>query len=62
MQSFLKILSYLGLALTVVPSFLVFSGVIDLSYHKMLMLIGTLLWFLTAPFWMNKQKHQATPA
>ena len=59
MQSILKIISFIGLALTVVPSFLVFSGAIELNFHKTLMLIGTLLWFVTAPFWMNKQKEPA---
>lgn len=62
MQAILKILSYIGLILTVVPSFLVFSGAIELSFHKTLMLIGTLLWFSTAPFWMNRQKQPATKA
>lgn len=62
MQFILKILSYIGLILTVVPSFLVFAGVIELSFHKTLMLIGTLLWFLTAPFWMNKEKHPVAEA
>ncbi|MCJ8166549.1 hypothetical protein MKJ04_17015 [Pontibacter sp. E15-1] len=57
MQTILKILSFLGLALTIVPSLLVFSGVIELSFHKTLMLAGTLLWFFTAPFWLNKTKH-----
>lgn len=59
MQSILKIISFIGLILTVVPSFLVFSGAIELNDHKTLMLIGTLLWFVTAPFWMNKQKEPA---
>lgn len=62
MQLILKVLSYIGLILTVVPSFLVFAGVIELSFHKTLMLIGTLLWFLTAPFWMNKEKHPIAEA
>lgn len=62
MLAILKIISYIGLILTVVPSFLVFSGAIELSFHKTLMLIGTLLWFFTAPFWMNKQKEGATEA
>lgn len=62
MQAILKLISFLGLLLTVVPSLLVFSGTIELSFHKTLMLIGTLLWFGTAPFWMNKQKAEAAKA
>ena len=57
MRSILKIISYIGLLLTVVPAFLVFAGVIELNFHKTLMVIGTLLWFFTAPFWMNKETH-----
>jgi len=55
MKTILKILSFIGLILTVVPSFMVFSGSITLDMHKWLMLIGTLVWFFTAPFWMNKK-------
>jgi hypothetical protein len=55
MRAILKILSFIGLILTVVPSFLVFSGSITLDMHKWLMLLGTILWFVSAPFWMNKK-------
>jgi hypothetical protein len=55
MKYFLIILSVIGLLLTVVPSLLVFSGIIDLASHKKLMMAGTVLWFVTAPFWMNKK-------
>jgi hypothetical protein len=55
MKSILKIFSAVGLILTVVPSFLVFSGAITLDMHKWLMLLGTIIWFFTAPFWMNKK-------
>jgi hypothetical protein len=53
MKPLLRILSYIGLLLTVVPSVLVFAGSISLDLHKQLMAAGMLLWFLTAPFWMN---------
>ncbi|MEJ2545259.1 MAG: hypothetical protein P8Y99_14420 [Calditrichaceae bacterium] len=52
----LKIVSYIGLILTLIPSFLVFSKVIELDTNKYLMLFGTLLWFGCAPFWINKTK------
>ncbi|MEJ2504054.1 MAG: hypothetical protein P8177_12220 [Gemmatimonadota bacterium] len=41
-----------ALAFTVVPSFLVFAGAIPWRTHAVWMLVGTLLWFATAPFWM----------
>lgn len=54
MKLLLKYISLLGLLLTVIPSFLVFNGAIDISLHKTLMLIGTFLWFIPAPFWIKK--------
>lgn len=50
MMSILRGLSYLGLALTLLPSFVVFQGGISLDAHKWLMFLGTLLWFVTAAF------------
>ncbi len=49
----LKSISLLGLLLTLIPSFLVFYKVIDRPTHFILMLIGTFLWFVSAPFWMK---------
>lgn len=54
MNILLKLLSLIGLLLTVVPSVLYFYQNITFDMHKLLMAIGTALWFLTAPFWMNK--------
>ena len=59
MKTLLKVISGTGLLLTVVPSFLVFSGTIPWERHALLMLIGTLLWFGTAPFWMKKDEAEA---
>ena len=55
MKNLLKTLSYIGLGLTVIPSFFVFSGQIAWSTHARLMMAGTLLWFVTAPFWIKKR-------
>ena len=49
------ILSLIGLGLTVIPSFLVFAGVISLYENKELMFAGTVLWFITAPLWIGKK-------
>jgi hypothetical protein len=56
-KSVLKIISGVGLLLTIVPSLYVFAGTIDIKANKILMLIGTIIWFLTAPLWMNKSKN-----
>jgi len=53
MNAVLKVISFVGLALTVVPACLVFAGTLTWDTHAMLMGIGTVLWFVTAPFWMK---------
>jgi hypothetical protein len=52
-------ISFIGLALTIIPSFLVFDQKIPLEQNKTLMFIGTLVWFVTAPFWMKRKKDPA---
>lgn len=56
MKTILVILSVLGLALTVIPSVLVFVQEISLQTHQYLMFFGMLLWFGTSPFWIKEQK------
>lgn len=56
MKAFLILISILGLALTVVPAFLVFFGIITWDAHAKLMLAGMILWFGSAPFWMKPKK------
>lgn len=53
MKAIAFILSVVALALSVVPSFLVFYGVIPWERHAQLMIAGMVLWFVTAPFWMK---------
>lgn len=53
MKLTLKILSAVGLGLTIVPSILVFSGAISWHTHAGLMLAGMVVWFATAPGWMK---------
>jgi hypothetical protein len=50
----LKILSFIGLCLTIIPSVLVFKDIISLDLYKDLMLGGSLIWLINAPFWINK--------
>ncbi|RAI91512.1 hypothetical protein [Algoriphagus yeomjeoni] len=58
MKNILKIISFAALALTLAPSFLVFKGSITPELSKTLMLIGTIVWFATASFWMNKSEEE----
>lgn len=57
MKSLIKFISYTGLGLTLIPSFLVFTGNISFDSSKILMFIGTIIWFASAPGWMNKIKE-----
>jgi hypothetical protein len=54
MKNLLRIISFLGLILTVFPGILVFMGKLSFENYKTWVLIGTLIWFATAPFWINK--------
>ena len=54
-----KIISFIGLGLTLIPAFLVYLGMVDLDTHKSLMLLGTLIWFATAPAWINRPSEPA---
>lgn len=53
-KKLLMILSFAGLTMTIVPSFLVFFQKMPLDQNKMLMALGTVIWFVTAPLWMKK--------
>ena len=53
MNAILKIISYVGLGLTIVPSLLLLAG-FPSAQHTLLATVGMMLWFATAPFWVNK--------
>ena len=55
MKRIYQLLSATGLLLTVLPAVLVFTGSIEWSTHASLMIVGTILWFLTAPAWLNRE-------
>lgn len=57
-----KVLSFAGLALTVVPSLLVFAGNLSWRSHATLMLIGAAVWFATAPLWMRSTRAKRESA
>ena len=56
MYYFLKYASYLGLALSVLPSFLVFTGQLRLDTYYPLMTGAMLLWFIIAIGWIRPGK------
>ena len=55
----LKIISYLALAGTIIPSLMVFFGDLDLQMNKTIMTISMIVWFVTVPFWINKKSDEA---
>ncbi|MCB0564175.1 MAG: hypothetical protein KDD01_07345 [Phaeodactylibacter sp.] len=55
-RTILGILALSGLLLTLLPSTLVFAGVISAPVNKILMAVGMLLWFTMAPFWIKRAK------
>ena len=56
MNLILKLISFTGLVLTIIPCFLVFTNVIPVELSKKLMLIGTFMWFGSAVIWIKKDK------
>ena len=49
----IKLLSYLALVLTIVPALLFATGVLSEDTMKLVLLVGTVLWFATAPRWLH---------
>lgn len=54
MKKLLPAISFAGLALIIVPACLYLAGFTDKPQMKTLMLVGTVLWFVSAPLWMGK--------
>jgi hypothetical protein len=50
----LQVISFVGLALSIIPSFLVFGGALSKEIYLNLMVIGMLMWFCTAVFWIKR--------
>lgn len=53
MKTAARYVSYLALALTVVPPALFAAGSLGDGAMKAAMLVGAVLWFVTAPQWMH---------
>ncbi len=54
----LKTISYLALGGTIIPSLLVFFGDMNLTTNKRIMAVSMVVWFITAPFWINKNSEK----
>ena len=56
MKKLLPVISSLGLALIIVPACLYLGGSIAKTQMEVLMLVGTVLWFASAPLWMGRNE------
>jgi len=56
MKNLAKIISFLALAASLVPSLLYFTGTIDHDAVKWTALIATIVWFVSTPVWAGQRK------
>lgn len=59
MKTFLKTVSFAGLALMLLGAVLVFNGAISQGAYHALAIAGTVAWFTTVPFWMKRRLHHS---
>ena len=57
MTTLLKVISFIGLGLSIIPSLLVFAGHLEMQTNLRLMVVGMLLWFGSAVFWIKPDQH-----
>lgn len=53
--SIAKPVSWVSLALIIVPPFLYFGGTVSQAVMTQIMLAGTFIWFLSASLWMKSE-------
>ena len=58
MRTLLRVVSSLGLALTLLPPVLAFGGRLPQSASFTLINIGMVLWFGTAVFWIGRERAE----
>lgn len=58
MKKLLPFVSLLGLALVILAPALYLAGSTDKQSMTTAMLVGTLLWFGTVPFWLGKKPSE----
>ena len=56
MKTLAQIISWLALATTIIPALMYLTGGIELHRVKLWMLVATVVWFVTVPIWMGRQK------
>lgn len=56
MKKLLPIISAAALLSIIVSAGMYVAGSLDKQQMQMLMIVGTILWFVSAPLWMGRQK------
>jgi len=56
MKKVLITISYLSLAAIVMVPVLFYLGRISLETNKLLLMVATVIWFVSALFWMGREK------
>jgi hypothetical protein len=66
MRRLLQLVSWIALLGTVAPSTLYLTGTMQLPQVKLVMLVATIAWFASTPFWMGRTPEapgaEETPA
>jgi hypothetical protein len=56
MKKLIVLISFVGLGLVIGPALLYLFDTLDKTIMKNLMLLGTILWFASVPFWMGRNR------
>jgi hypothetical protein len=55
MKGLMPVVSYVGLALVLVPALAYLAGSMEKGTMTNVMLAGTIVWFGSVPFWMGRK-------
>ena len=58
MRVLMPFVSYVGLALVIVPPLAYLAGVMEKGAMTNVMLAGTIVWFGSVPFWMDRKEPE----
>ena len=57
-KKILEVVSYLALVLIVIAPIMFYSGKWDIAQNKLWMLVATIVWFVSAAFWIGTKKEE----
>ena len=59
MKTLLKLISFAALIAMFVAAIMVFNDALARKPFEYIALAGTVVWFVTVPFWMKRRLHQS---